>query len=192
VRQIRAMTELTRPAASSSWPIASTSRVSYAGGPPLAQPVSDAKVDQPDGRSPLPKWHSGRASRHTRRPRRVGSPTRKARAVKVFPRPTRRKSRRNLIARIRAHQRIYHEILWAGESVGRSGLHGQALAPPSNALWDHEGARAAALAKISGSHRDRFDPVSNTSGGSCEAPIDEVLSKKTKTSMRARCARIAA
>jgi len=72
-------------------------------------------------------------------------------------------------------QKIYTKLLWAGASVGRSGLTVQALAPFDIALWDLKAKRAGLpLAKLIGSHRDSIQCY-NTSGGFLQAPLDEVL-----------------
>ena len=70
--------------------------------------------------------------------------------------------------------------MWAGASMGRSGLTSQAIAPFDIALWDLKAKRAGLpLAKLLGAHRDSVQ-CCNTSGGYLSMPIDEVL----KTSMR--------
>ena len=72
-------------------------------------------------------------------------------------------------------QRIYAKLLWAGASVGRSGLTVQAIAPFDIALWDLKAKRARLpLAKLIGAHRDSLQCY-NTSGGFLQAPLDEVL-----------------
>jgi L-alanine-DL-glutamate epimerase-like enolase superfamily enzyme len=72
-------------------------------------------------------------------------------------------------------QKIYTKLLWAGASVGRSGLTVQALAPFDIALWDMKAKRAGLpLAKLIGSHRDSIQCY-NTSGGFLQAPLQEVL-----------------
>ncbi|GAB3764913.1 L-talarate/galactarate dehydratase [Microlunatus parietis] len=66
-------------------------------------------------------------------------------------------------------------LVWAGASVGRSGLATQAIAAIDVALWDLKAKRASLpLAKLLGSHRDAV-PCYNTSGGFLNAPIEEVL-----------------
>ena len=51
--------------------------------------------------------------------------------------------------------RIYQSLLWAGASVGRSGVATQAIAALDVALWDLKARRAdLPLAKLIGAHRD--------------------------------------
>ena len=51
--------------------------------------------------------------------------------------------------------RIYQSLLWAGASVGRSGVATQAIAALDVALWDLKARRAGLpLAKLIGAHRD--------------------------------------
>ncbi|MBC8023849.1 MAG: mandelate racemase/muconate lactonizing enzyme family protein, partial [Burkholderiales bacterium] len=72
-------------------------------------------------------------------------------------------------------QKIYTKLLWAGASVGRSGMTAQALSPFDIALWDIKAKRARLpLAKLIGSHRASVQCY-NTSGGFLQAPLDEVL-----------------
>ncbi|TYB59498.1 mandelate racemase/muconate lactonizing enzyme family protein [Nonomuraea sp. PA05] len=73
--------------------------------------------------------------------------------------------------------RIYDRLLWAGASVGRSGVATQALAAVDVALWDLKAKRAGLpLAKLLGAYRDSVR-VYNTSGGYLQAPIEEVKEK---------------
>src|SRR5690606_38123087 len=52
-------------------------------------------------------------------------------------------------------QKLYTKLLWAGASVGRSGVATQALAAIDIALYDLKAKRAGLpLAKLLGSHRD--------------------------------------
>ena len=70
--------------------------------------------------------------------------------------------------------RLYERLLWAGASVGRSGLATQALAALDIALWDLKAKRAdLPLAKLIGAHRDSVRTY-NTSGGFLSAPLEEV------------------
>jgi L-alanine-DL-glutamate epimerase-like enolase superfamily enzyme len=65
--------------------------------------------------------------------------------------------------------------MWAGASVGRSGLSIQAIAALDIALWDLKARRAGLpLAKLLGAHRDGVQCY-NTSSGYLQAPIAEVL-----------------
>ena len=71
--------------------------------------------------------------------------------------------------------RIFDKLLWAGASVGRSGLTVQAIAPFDIALWDIKAKRAKLpLAKLLGAQRESIQCY-NTSGGFLSAPLDEVL-----------------
>jgi L-alanine-DL-glutamate epimerase-like enolase superfamily enzyme len=71
--------------------------------------------------------------------------------------------------------RLWHKLVWAGASVGRSGLATQAIAAYDIALWDLKARRAALpLAKLLGAYRDSV-PCYNTSGGFLSLPISEVL-----------------
>ena len=61
--------------------------------------------------------------------------------------------------------KVYDKLLWAGASVGRSGVATQALAAIDIALWDLKARRAdLPLSKLIGSHRDSVRTY-NTSGG---------------------------
>ena len=169
------MNEMSRPAAARS----STDRidrikVSYAV-LPLAQPVSDAKV-LTGRQKPLSEVAFVFAEIGTRDglegvgfaySKRAGGPGIFAHAKEVAP---------NLLGEDPSDiQKIYTKLLWAGASVGRSGLTVQALAPFDIALWDLKAKRARLpLAKLIGSHRDSIQCY-NTSGGFLQAPLDEVL-----------------
>lgn len=73
--------------------------------------------------------------------------------------------------------RIWEKLVWAGASVGRSGLSVQAIAAMDIALWDLKAKRAGLpLAKLLGAHRDAVRCY-NTSGGFLHAPIEEVEEK---------------
>lgn len=73
--------------------------------------------------------------------------------------------------------KIWDKLVWAGASVGRSGLSVQAIAAFDVALWDLKAKRAQLpLAKLLGAHRDSVRCY-NTSGGFLQAPIEEVLEK---------------
>jgi len=70
--------------------------------------------------------------------------------------------------------RIYDKLLWAGASVGRSGVATQAIAAIDIALWDLKAKRAGLpLAKLLGAYRDSVRTY-NTSGGFLHASIEEV------------------
>lgn len=71
--------------------------------------------------------------------------------------------------------RLWTKLVWAGASVGRSGLSTQAIAAFDNALWDMKARRAGLpLAKLLGCRRDGVNCY-NTSGGFLSSPIGEVL-----------------
>lgn len=73
--------------------------------------------------------------------------------------------------------RIWDMLLWAGASVGRSGISVQAMAAFDIALWDLKAKRAGlSLSKLIGSFRDSV-PCYNSSGGYLQAPIEEVIDK---------------
>ena len=71
--------------------------------------------------------------------------------------------------------RLWDKLVWAGASVGRSGLATQAMAAFDIALWDMKARRAGLpLAKLLGAHRDSV-ACYNTSGGFLSSPLPEVL-----------------
>jgi L-alanine-DL-glutamate epimerase-like enolase superfamily enzyme len=77
--------------------------------------------------------------------------------------------------------RVYEKVLWAGASVGRSGVATQAIAALDIALWDLKAKRAnLPLAKLLGAYRDSVRTY-NTSGGFLHAPIEEVKERATKS-----------
>jgi len=77
--------------------------------------------------------------------------------------------------------RIYTKLLWAGASVGRSGVATQALAAVDIALYDLKSKRAGLpLAKFLGSYRDSVRTY-NTSGGFLNASLDEVKARATQS-----------
>jgi len=142
---------------------------------PLANPVSDAKV-LTGRQKPLSEVAFVFAEIGTRDgleglgfgySKRAGGPGIFAHAKEVAP---------NLIGEDPSDiQRIYTKLLWAGASVGRSGLTVQALSPFDIALWDLKAKRARLpLAKLIGAHRESVRCY-NTSGGFLQAPLDEVL-----------------
>lgn len=78
-------------------------------------------------------------------------------------------------------QKLYTKLLWAGASVGRSGVATQALAAIDIALYDLKAKRAGLpLAKLLGSHRDSVRTY-NTSGGFLNASLDEVKARATQS-----------
>ncbi|MFG3474927.1 mandelate racemase/muconate lactonizing enzyme family protein [Streptomyces sp. NPDC047980] len=71
--------------------------------------------------------------------------------------------------------RLWSKLVWAGASVGRSGVAVQAVAAFDIALWDLKARRAGLpLAKLLGAHRESVD-VYNTSGGFLSSPLEQVL-----------------
>ncbi|MFC0628123.1 L-talarate/galactarate dehydratase [Kribbella deserti] len=77
--------------------------------------------------------------------------------------------------------RLYDKLLWAGASVGRSGVATQAIAAIDIALWDLKAKRASLpLAKLLGAHRDSVR-VYNTSGGFLQASVEEVKERASKS-----------
>lgn len=73
--------------------------------------------------------------------------------------------------------KINTALLWAGASVGRSGVATQALAAVDVALWDLKAKRAnLPLAKLLGAHRDSVRTY-NTSGGFLHASVEEITSR---------------
>ncbi|WP_433442343.1 L-talarate/galactarate dehydratase [Nonomuraea sp. CA-141351] len=77
--------------------------------------------------------------------------------------------------------KVYDVLLWAGASVGRSGVATQALAAVDVALWDLKAKRAGLpLAKLLGAYRDSVRTY-NTSGGFLHAPIEEVKARASRS-----------
>ncbi|MFJ4285530.1 mandelate racemase/muconate lactonizing enzyme family protein [Paenarthrobacter nicotinovorans] len=77
--------------------------------------------------------------------------------------------------------KIYTKLLWAGASVGRSGVATQALAAVDIALHDLKAKRAGLpLAKLLGSYRDSVQTY-NTSGGFLNATLEEVKARATQS-----------
>jgi L-alanine-DL-glutamate epimerase-like enolase superfamily enzyme len=77
--------------------------------------------------------------------------------------------------------RLYTKLIWAGASVGRSGVAPQAIAALDTALWDLKARRASlSLAKLLGAHRDSVRTY-NTSGGYLNASLEEVRDKATQS-----------
>jgi L-alanine-DL-glutamate epimerase-like enolase superfamily enzyme len=142
---------------------------------PLKNPVSDAKVST--GRQkPLTEvaflfaeidsadGHSGLGFSYSKR---AGGPGLFAHAKEIAP---------TLIGEDPSDiARLWNKLMWAGASVGRSGLATQAIAAFDNALWDLKGKRAGlSIAKLLGAHRDSVQCY-NTSGGFLSTPIGQVL-----------------
>ena len=77
--------------------------------------------------------------------------------------------------------KLYTKLLWAGASVGRSGVATQALAAIDIALHDLKAKRAGLpLAKLLGAHRDSVRAY-NTSGGFLNASIQDVLARAAQS-----------
>ncbi|GAB3807541.1 mandelate racemase/muconate lactonizing enzyme family protein [Humibacter antri] len=77
--------------------------------------------------------------------------------------------------------KLYTRLLWAGASVGRSGVATQALAAIDIALYDLKARRAGLpLAKLLGAHRDSVRTY-NTSGGFLNASIQDVLARASRS-----------
>lgn len=142
---------------------------------PLATPISDAKV-LTGRQKPLTEIAFLFAEIHTREghsgvgfsySKRAGGPGQFAHAKEIAP---------NLIGEDPNDiARLWDKLVWAGASVGRSGLSTQAIAAFDIALWDLKAKRAnLPLAKLLGAHRDSVQCY-NTSGGFLSSPIDEVL-----------------
>src|SRR6185436_2985587 len=71
--------------------------------------------------------------------------------------------------------RLWTKLMWAGASVGRSGLATQAIAAFDNALWDLKAKRAGlSIAKLLGAHRESVQCY-NTSGGFLSTPLQQML-----------------
>ncbi|MEU6128872.1 mandelate racemase/muconate lactonizing enzyme family protein [Saccharopolyspora sp. NPDC047091] len=77
--------------------------------------------------------------------------------------------------------KIWDKLVWAGASVGRSGLSVQAIAAFDVALWDLKAKRAGLpLAKLLGAHRDSVRCY-NTSGGFLHSPVEEVVERAAES-----------
>lgn len=71
--------------------------------------------------------------------------------------------------------RLWDKLVWAGASVGRSGLATQAIAAFDVALWDMKAKRAGLpLAKLLGARRDAVRCY-NTSGGFLSTPVEQLV-----------------
>ncbi|HJW52541.1 MAG TPA: enolase, partial [Burkholderiaceae bacterium] len=148
---------------------------------PLAAPISDAKVLS--GRQkPLTEiaflfaeiqsqeGHEGIGFTYSKR---AGGPGQFAHAREIAPELLGEDP--NDIAR------LWDKLVWAGASVGRSGLATQAIAAFDIALWDMKAKRTGLpLAKLLGAHRDSVRCY-NTSGGFLSMPIEQVLENISKS-----------
>ncbi|MFL6663971.1 MAG: L-talarate/galactarate dehydratase [Rhizobacter sp.] len=142
---------------------------------PLAAPISDAKV-LTGRQKPMTEiaflfaeigtkeGHAGTGFSYSKR---AGGPGQLAHAKEIAPALIGEDP--NDIAR------LWDKLVWAGASVGRSGLATQAIAAFDIALWDLKARRARLpLAKLLGAQRDSVQCY-NTSGGFLSTPIAEVL-----------------
>lgn len=76
---------------------------------------------------------------------------------------------------------LWNKLVWAGASVGRSGLSTQTIATFDVALWDLKAKRAKLpLSKLIGRYRESVQCY-NTSGGFLHTPIEEVTENATKS-----------
>jgi len=146
---------------------------------PLATPVSDAKV-LTGRQKPLTEiafifaeirtrdGHEGIGFGYSKR---AGGPGMYAHAKELAP---------NLLGEDPNDiSRLFTKLLWAGASMGRSGLTTQAIAPFDIALWDLKAKRAKLpLAKLLGAQRESVQCY-NTSGGYLHTPLDQVLKNVT-------------
>ncbi|MEV8238164.1 mandelate racemase/muconate lactonizing enzyme family protein [Rhodococcus sp. NPDC077669] len=77
--------------------------------------------------------------------------------------------------------KVWTKVVWAGASVGRSGVATQAIAAIDIALWDLKAKRAGLpLAKLIGASRDSVQTY-NTSGGFLHTPIEEVMDNAARS-----------
>ncbi|WP_110600957.1 L-talarate/galactarate dehydratase [Salinicola lusitanus] len=77
--------------------------------------------------------------------------------------------------------KLWQKLVWAGASVGRSGVSTQAIAAIDVGLWDLKARRAGLpLAKLLGAYRDSVQCY-NTSGGFLHTPIEEVKENATRS-----------
>lgn len=148
---------------------------------PLATPISDAKV-LTGRQKPLTEiaflfaeiaskdGHAGVGFSYSKR---AGGPGQFAHAKEIAP---------NLIGEDPNDiARLWDKLVWAGASVGRSGLATQAIAAFDIALWDMKAKRAKLpLAKLLGAQRDSVQCY-NTSGGYLSSPLPEVLGNVEKS-----------
>jgi L-talarate/galactarate dehydratase len=142
---------------------------------PLANPISDAKV-LTGRQKPMTEvvflfaevrtegGHEGIGFSYSKR---AGGPAQFAHAQEIAP---------VLIGEDPSDiAKIWTKLVWAGASVGRSGVATQAIAAIDIALWDLKAKRAGLpMAKLFGAHRDSVQTY-NTSGGFLHTPIDKVI-----------------
>lgn len=142
---------------------------------PLATPVSDAKVltgrQKPMTEVAFLFVEIGTAEGHRgigfSYSKRAGGPGQFAHAKEIAP---------TLLGEDPSDiAKLWTKLVWAGASVGRSGLATQAVAAFDVALWDLKATRAGLpLAKLLGAHRDSVRCY-NTSGGFLHTPTEQVL-----------------
>jgi L-alanine-DL-glutamate epimerase-like enolase superfamily enzyme len=142
---------------------------------PLAEPVSDAKV-LTGRQKPLTEvafvfaqilsrdGHEGIGFAYSKR---AGGPGLYAHAQEIAP---------NLLGEDPNDiAKAWNKLMWAGASMGRSGMTSQSIAPFDIALWDMKAKRAQLpLAQLLGAPRDSVQCY-NTSGGFLHTPLDQVL-----------------
>jgi L-talarate/galactarate dehydratase len=142
---------------------------------PLVAPISDAKV-LTGRQKPLTEiafifaelktkdGHEGIGFGYSKR---AGGPGLYAHAKEIAP---------NLIGEDPSDiAKLWDKLMWAGASMGRSGMTSQAIAPFDIALWDLKAKRAKLpLAKLLGAHRESVQCY-NTSGGYLSMEIETVL-----------------
>jgi L-alanine-DL-glutamate epimerase-like enolase superfamily enzyme len=142
---------------------------------PLATPISDAKVFTGRQRPMTEvaflfaeiRTESGQEGIGFSYSKRAGGPGQYAHACQIAPELLGEDP--NDIAK------IWQKLMWAGASVGRSGLATQAIAAIDVALWDLKAKRAGLpLAKLLGAHRDSVRCY-NTSGGFLHTPVEQVV-----------------
>ncbi|MFW0797175.1 mandelate racemase/muconate lactonizing enzyme family protein [Gordonia sp. CPCC 205515] len=146
---------------------------------PLATPISDAKV-LTGRQKPMTevaflfaeiRTEQGQEGIGFSYSKRAGGPAQYAHATEIAPVLIGEDP--NDIAK------IWTKLVWAGASVGRSGVATQAIAAFDIALWDLKAKRAnLPIAKLIGSHRDSVQCY-NTSGGFLHTPIEQVLENAT-------------
>jgi L-alanine-DL-glutamate epimerase-like enolase superfamily enzyme len=146
---------------------------------PLKNPISDAKV-LTGRQKPMTEiailfaeietadGHSGLGFSYSKR---AGGPGQFAHAKEIAPSLLGEDP--NDIAK------LWDKLVWAGASVGRSGLATQAIGAFDVALWDLKAKRAGLpLAKLLGAHRDSVRCY-NTSGGFLHTPLEQLLENTT-------------
>ena len=142
---------------------------------PLANPISDAKV-LTGRQKPMTevamllaeiRTEDGREGLGFSYAKRAGGPGQFAHAKEIAP---------ALIGEDPNDiSRLWTRLVWAGASVGRSGLSTQAIGAFDVALWDMKAKRASlSLAKLLGAQRDSV-ACYNTSGGFLHTPLDQLL-----------------